>query len=188
MPTTQHIVRSQWVVRAHPTIPPVWPAPSGPVSPPPPQRAAGPTPAAPTGPAPEPPAHAPAAPMGTTDLATTWIVTSEQIAQTIGAAQADTTAQARATAAALRPVQLLGLGLLTAGIACLAVPALRMLIGSITTCIGLVLGGLVLSLAPALVPGRETMLTWAILIGIAIYWWAHRHGEIRALVKTQQKP
>jgi hypothetical protein len=108
----------------------------------------------------------------------------EQVTQTIGPAYQDTSAAIHARAAALRPVQWLGLGLVILALAAAGMPGLRAFIGSGTTIAGLWIAGIGMALAPAIVPGHERILAIAALCALAIYWWAHRHGELRGLIRS----
>lgn len=112
--------------------------------------------------------------------------TVEVIEQTLGPALQDPTARLRASAAALRPVQLAGLGLMFLGFAVLAVPWLRAFVGSGTTTMALLGGGFAMALSPSLVPGRETLVGAAILVAIGLWWLAHRHGELRGRVSKRR--
>lgn len=107
-----------------------------------------------------------------------WLM-AETVMQEIGPTLRDESAVMRARAAALRPAQWLGLALIGLGVAAGIIPGLRAFIGSGTTIAGMVIGGTGLALSPALVPGREAIVMTAVLVLLAIYWWAHRHGELR---------
>lgn len=111
---------------------------------------------------------------------TNLVLMAERIEQEIGPTWRDDSAAIRARAASLRPMQIFGLALIGLGIAAGMVPGLRTFIGSGTTIAGMVLGGIGLAMAPAIVPGRESAAGLSVLLLLAVYWWAHRHGELRA--------
>jgi len=107
------------------------------------------------------------------------LVTYERIEQEIAPAQADAAASIRAKARALRPVQYIGIALILFALAC-SYPPIFAVVGSRTTQALCLLAGGAMALSPVLVPGRETLI---LVFGIAVpaLWWiAHRHGELRA--------
>lgn len=112
----------------------------------------------------------------------TRTVLVEQTQQVVGEAQRDTARELAARAASLRPVQVLG-GVLLLGALAMFHPVVGRLVGSRTTQAMTGVVGMMLLFAPAVVPGHERLLIVAGLLGVAVWWMAHRHGELRGKVQ-----
>lgn len=105
--------------------------------------------------------------------------TTEKLNTKIGAAQKDTAREVGAKLASLKSVVWVGILLFIAGVASFAWPPLRAIIGSATTSALMCLAGVALIALPSLIVGNE-LLIMAVGIGaVALYWFSHRHGELR---------
>lgn len=77
-----------------------------------------------------------------------------------------------------------GLLMFIFGIASLFWPPLKAIVGSMTTSVACVIGGIVLMVLPVLVVGHGGAI---LLIAVGIlgaYWFAHRHGQLRGKLEA----
>jgi hypothetical protein len=112
--------------------------------------------------------------------------TVEKAGTSIGAAQKDTARELGAKLASLKGVVWVGLLLFIAGIASLVYPPLRAIVGSVTTSMAMVAGGLALMVLPTLVAGNELMILGSVGLAVGGWFLAHRHGELRGIVDANK--
>jgi hypothetical protein len=108
--------------------------------------------------------------------------TIEKAGTTIGAAQKDTARELGAKLASLKGIVWLGVLLFLFGIATLAYPPLRAIIGSVTTSVAIIVGGIALMILPTLIVGNELLILGGVTVAVGGWFLAHRHGHMRALV------
>jgi hypothetical protein len=104
---------------------------------------------------------------------------TERAGTMIGAAQKDTARELGAKLASLRGIVWVGVGMFLFGLASLFWPPLRAIIGSVTTSIAILAGGVGLMVLPSLIVGHELLILGAIALGVGGWFFAHRHGELR---------
>jgi hypothetical protein len=97
----------------------------------------------------------------------------------LGAAQRDTGREVGAKLASLKGIVWVGVGLFLFGLAALVWPPLKAVIGSVTTSIALMLGGVALMVLPSLVVGNELLILGVVTLAVGGWFLAHRHGELR---------
>lgn len=103
----------------------------------------------------------------------------------LGAAQKDTGRDLAAKLASLKSVTWMGVVVFLFGLASLFWPPLKALIGSVTTSVGVSVGGLLLVVLPTLIAGNE-LLILAVVLGVVAAWFlAHRHGQLRGALNAQ---
>jgi hypothetical protein len=68
------------------------------------------------------------------------------------------------------------------GLATLFYPPLKLLIGSVTTSVAVIVGGLALMVLPSLIVGNELLILGGVGAGVGVWFVAHRHGQLRGLV------
>jgi hypothetical protein len=70
--------------------------------------------------------------------------------------------------------------------------ALKAVIGSVTTCAAMMLGGVALMVLPSLIVGNELLVLGVVALAVGAWFLAHRHGELRGQVQgpksTVQSP
>jgi hypothetical protein len=113
------------------------------------------------------------------------IRTVEKAGTTIGAAQKDTARELGAKLASLKGIVWIGVAMFLFGIATLAYPPLRAIIGSVTTSLAILVGGIALMILPTLIVGNELLILGGVVVGVGGWFLAHRHGELRG---RAQKP
>jgi hypothetical protein len=101
----------------------------------------------------------------------------------LGAAQKDTARELGAKLASLKGIVWLGAALFVFGLGTLFYPPLKVLIGSVTTSAAICAGGLALMVLPSLVVGNELLILAGVAAAVGLWFLAHRHGELRGLVK-----
>ena len=112
---------------------------------------------------------------------------TEKAGTSIGAAQKDTAREVGAKLASLKGIVWVGLGLFVFGIASLAWPPLRAIIGSVTTSAAITLGGIALMILPTLVVGHELLILGGVAVAVGAWFLAHRHGRLHGeLSATRQ--
>lgn len=97
----------------------------------------------------------------------------------LGPAHRDAGAEIAARLASFRPIQYLGALVFLAGVAALAWPPARALVGSVTTAAAVAGAGLALVFLPTLVIGREAWILALAASGAGAWGLAHRHGKAR---------
>jgi hypothetical protein len=111
--------------------------------------------------------------------------TVEKAGTSIGAAQKDTAHELGARLSSLKGVVWVGIGLFVFGLATLAYPPLRAVIGSVTTSVAIMAGGLALIILPTMLVGHELMLLSGVALAVGGWFIAHRHGELRARARPR---
>src|SRR5258706_5829644 len=104
---------------------------------------------------------------------------TEKAGTTIGAAQKDTAREIGAKLASLKGIVWVGVALFLFGIASLAYPPLRAIIGSVSTSVAVILGRLALMVLPTLIVGNELLILGGVALAVGAWFLAHRHGQLR---------
>jgi hypothetical protein len=78
-------------------------------------------------------------------------------------------------------------GLFLFGLASLFYPPLRAIIGSVTTSLTMVAGGVALMVLPSLIVGNELLILAVVALGVGGWFFAHRHGQLQGAVDAQSK-
>ena len=100
----------------------------------------------------------------------------------LGAAQKDTARELSAKLASLKGIVWVGVAVFLFGLATMFYPPLKLLIGSVTTSVAVIVGGLALMVLPSLVVGNELLILAGVAALVGIWFFAHRHGQLRGLV------
>jgi len=100
----------------------------------------------------------------------------------LGAAQKDTARELSAKLASLKGIVWVGVAVFLFGLATLFYPPLKLVIGSVTTSMAIVVGGLSLMILPTLVVGNELLILAGVAAAVGLWFFAHRHGQLRGLV------
>jgi hypothetical protein len=100
----------------------------------------------------------------------------------LGAAQKDTARELSAKLASLKGVVWVGVALFLFGLATLFYPPLKLLIGSVTTSVAILVGGIALMILPTLIVGNELLILAGVASAVGLWFLAHRHGQLRGLV------
>ena len=116
------------------------------------------------------------APMAVTEHETTRATTE------LGAAQKDTARELSAKLASLKGIVWVGVVVFLFGLATMFYPPLKLIIGSITTSAAITVGGLALMVLPTLVVGNELLILLGVGAAVGVWFFAHRHGQLRGLV------
>jgi hypothetical protein len=109
----------------------------------------------------------------------------------LGAAQKDTARELSAKLASLKGIVWVGVALFLFGLATLFYPPLKLLVGSVTTSVAICAGGLALMVLPTLIVGNEVLILAGVAAAVGLWFFAHRHGQLRGLVdaaKNVAKP
>jgi hypothetical protein len=106
----------------------------------------------------------------------------------LGAAQKDTARDLAAKLSSLRGIVWVGVALFVFGLATLAWPPLKLIIGSVTTSAAIMAGGLALMILPTLIVGNELLILGAVAVVVGCWFLAHRHGHLHGLVSAQSSP
>ena len=115
-------------------------------------------------------------------------VTTEEVHTKIGAAQKDTAREVAAKLGSLRSVTWVGILLFLFGVATVVYPQARLLIGgSLTTSIMISAAGLALIVLPSLIVGHELLILCVSAAIAAVWFFGHRHGDLRGQVKQLTK-
>jgi len=112
--------------------------------------------------------------------------TVEKAGTTIGAAQKDTARELGAKLASLKGIVWVGVLMFVFGIATLVYPPLRAIVGSVTTSLAIIAGGIALMILPTLVVGNELVILGAVALGVGGWFFAHRHGRLRGFVDANK--
>jgi len=108
---------------------------------------------------------------------------TERVKTKIGAAQKDTAREMGAKLASLKGVVWVGLLLFVAGAASFVWPPLKAIVGSATTSAVAVAAGIALMALPSLIVGNEILILCLGVGAVLLYWFSHRHGELRGQIK-----
>jgi hypothetical protein len=112
--------------------------------------------------------------------------TVEKAGTTIGAAQKDTARELGAKLASLKGIVWVGVVMFLFGIASLAYPPLRAIVGSVTTSIAIIIGGIALMILPTLIVGNELLILGGVAALVGGWFFAHRHGRLRGFVDANK--
>ena len=112
--------------------------------------------------------------------------TVEKAGTTIGAAQKDTARELGAKLASLKGIVWVGVLLFLFGVATLAYPPLRAIVGSVTTSVAIIVGGIALMVLPTLIVGNELLILGGVTLGVAGWFLAHRHGRLQGFVDANK--
>jgi len=105
----------------------------------------------------------------------------------LGAAQKDTARELSAKLASLKGIVWVGVALFLFGLATLFYPPLKLLIGSVTTSVAIIVGGLALMILPSLIVGNELLILGGVGAAVCLWFFAHRHGQLRGLVNAKNE-
>jgi len=100
----------------------------------------------------------------------------------LGAAQKDTARELSAKLASLKGIVWVGVAMFLFGLASIFYPPLSAIIGSVTTSIAIIAGGVALMVLPSLVVGNELLILAGVAAAVGLWFFAHRHGQLRGLV------
>ena len=100
----------------------------------------------------------------------------------LGAAQKDTARELSAKLASLKGIVWVGVAMFLFGLASIFYPPLSAIIGSVTTSIAIIAGGVALMALPSLVVGNELLILAGVAAAVGLWFFAHRHGQLRGLV------
>jgi hypothetical protein len=100
----------------------------------------------------------------------------------LGAAQKDTARELSAKLASLKGIVWVGVALFLFGLATLFYPPLKLIVGSVTTSVAITVGGLALMVLPTLIVGNELLILAGVAAAVGLWFFAHRHGQLRGLV------
>ena len=100
----------------------------------------------------------------------------------LGAAQKDTARELSAKLASLKGIVWVGVAMFLFGLASIFYPPLQAIIGSVTTSVAIVAGGVALMVLPSLVVGNELLILAGVAAAVGLWFFAHRHGQLRGLV------
>jgi hypothetical protein len=106
----------------------------------------------------------------------------------LGAAQKDTARELSAKLASLKGIVWVGVALFLFGLASLFYPPLRALIGSLTTSVAITVGGVALMVLPSLIVGNELLILSGVGAAVGLWFFGHRHGQLRGLVDAKKEP
>jgi hypothetical protein len=104
----------------------------------------------------------------------------------LGAAQKDTARELSAKLASLKGIVWVGVVVFLFGLASMFYPPLQAIIGSVTTSMMITAGGVALMILPSLVVGNELLILGGVAAVVGLYFFAHRHGELRGLVGAEE--
>ncbi len=105
----------------------------------------------------------------------------------LGAAQKDTARELSAKLASLKGIVWVGVVLFLFGLATLFYPPLKLIIGSVTTSVAITVGGIALMVLPTLIVGNELLILGCVGAGVGLWFFAHRHGQLRGLVDATKE-
>jgi len=112
--------------------------------------------------------------------------TIEKAGTTIGAAQKDTARELGAKLSSLKGIVWVGVVMFLFGLATLAYPPLRAIIGSITTSLAILAGGVALMILPTLIVGNELLILGGVAVSVGGWFLAHRHGQLKGFVDANK--
>jgi hypothetical protein len=104
----------------------------------------------------------------------------------LGAAQKDTARELSAKLASLKGIVWVGVLMFIFGLASIFYPPLQAIIGSVTTSVAILVGGLALMVLPTLVVGNELLILAGVATAVGLWFLAHRHGQLRGLVDANK--
>jgi hypothetical protein len=104
----------------------------------------------------------------------------------LGAAQKDTAREIGAKLASLKGIVWVGVAMFLFGLASMFYPPLQAIIGSVTTSAAILAGGIALMILPSLVVGNELFILAGVAAAVGLWFFAHRHGQLRGLVDAAE--
>ena len=104
----------------------------------------------------------------------------------LGAAQKDTARELSAKLASLKGIVWVGVAMFLFGLASIFYPPLKLIIGSVTTSVAILVGGISLMVLPSLIVGNEILILCGVGAGVGLWFFAHRHGQLRGLVDAAE--
>jgi len=104
----------------------------------------------------------------------------------LGAAQKDTAREVGAKLASLKGIVWVGAAMFVFGLASIFYPPLKLLIGSVTTSLAIVGGGVALMVLPTLIVGNELLILGGVALAVGGWFLAHRHGRLRGFVDVHK--
>ena len=104
----------------------------------------------------------------------------------LGAAQKDTARELSAKLASLKGIVWVGVALFLFGLASMFYPPLQAIIGSVTTSVAILVGGIALMILPSLVVGNELLILAGVASAVGLWFFAHRHGQLRGLLDAAE--
>ena len=113
--------------------------------------------------------------------------TKKTVTTTIGLAQKNSAQEIAAKLASVRWLQWVGILFLVFGGASLVYPPLRLIVGSVTTSVWCMAGGGAMIFLPLLIVGNELIILGAGAGVAGLWFFAHRHGQLRGEVNTLKK-
>jgi len=105
----------------------------------------------------------------------------------LGAAQKDTARELSAKLASLKGIVWVGVAMFLFGLASIFYPPLQAIIGSITTSVAILVGGIALMVLPSLIVGNELLILGGVGAAVGVWFFAHRHGQLRGLVDAAKQ-
>jgi hypothetical protein len=112
---------------------------------------------------------------------------TEKVHTTIGAAQKDTAREISSKLRSLKGVVWVGVLLFVFGAASAFYPPLKIIVGSVTTSAVISASGLALIILPSLIVGNEILILSIGAGAAGLYWFSHRHGELRGKLNILEK-
>ena len=104
----------------------------------------------------------------------------------LGAAQKDTARELSAKLASLKGIVWVGVAMFLFGLASIFYPPLQVIIGSVTTSVAILVGGIALMVLPSLIVGNELLILGGVGAAVGVWFFAHRHGQLRGLVDAAE--
>jgi hypothetical protein len=104
----------------------------------------------------------------------------------LGAAQKDTARELSAKLASLKGIVWVVVALFLFGLTTLFYPPLQAIVGSLTTSVAIIAGGLALMILPSLVVGNELLILAGVASAVGLWFLAHRHGQLRGLLDAAE--
>jgi hypothetical protein len=104
----------------------------------------------------------------------------------LGAAQKDTARELTAKLASLKGIVWVGVVMFLFGLASIFYPPLQAIIGSVTTSVAILVGGIALMVLPTLIVGNELLILAGVAAAVGLWFFAHRHGQLRGLVDAAE--
>jgi len=104
----------------------------------------------------------------------------------LGAAQKDTARELSAKLASLKGIVWVGVAMFLFGLASIFYPPLQVIIGSVTTSVAILVGGIALMVLPSLIVGNELLILAGVAAAVGLWFFAHRHGQLRGLVDAAE--
>ncbi len=105
----------------------------------------------------------------------------------LGAAQKDTARELSAKLASLKGIVWVGVAMFLFGLASIFYPPLQVIIGSVTTSVAILAGGIALMVLPSLIVGNELLILGAVAAAVGLWFFAHRHGQLRGLADANKE-